>query len=281
MNKTIEKSLLEQINNNVDNIPVLPLGIMKLLKALNDQDIHYTVLTKEIEKYPTIAIKLLALANSPWSSPQTPITSLVDACARIGLNTVRSICIALSISEAFDPSKCKSFDVATYWISALLNAESASLCAKSNNEICTNTSRTAGLLHNIGLLWLANQRPDETDKALINTSESDLSLSDALVSQLNMNYCHVGSYIAKAMELPKIVTNAISCESTVASVNDNLFITNHMRARELTASVITMINSQDEDDSEDEDEGQQLDPIKLKLIELYPNIELMANALMQ
>ena len=64
MTYSTDSVLLKQEIEIDSNIPVLPPGIVYLLKALNDDDILYADLAVELEKFPSIAIKIVAIANS-------------------------------------------------------------------------------------------------------------------------------------------------------------------------------------------------------------------------
>lgn len=271
-------NLLKQQISQHPELPVLPPGIAPLLKALNDNDIHYRDLAKELEKFPSIAIKIVAIANSAWAAPDMPITNLPDACSRIGLNIVRSVSIALSISQVFDPTRCPAFDSKTYWTSALLNAEAAYLCAKENPEVCPDTARFAGLLHNIGLLWLANQKPEETASAILDVRDNpEHSLAAALTERLAMNYFSVGGQLAMVMELPEMITAAIAAESDDLT-NESALIKNHCYARQLTATVLQLTESDSATEAEAEiiSADHEADPVYQKLAEILPKIESLA-----
>lgn len=277
MRQTASASSEEQKIEQGCDLPVLPSGIVYLLKALNNNDIDYRQLSNELEKFPSIAIKIVAIANSAWSLPETPITTLPDACSRIGLNIVRSVSIALCISQVFDPTKCPPFNAKTFWTSALLNAEAAFLCAKDNPEICRNTARLAGLLHNIGLLWLANQKPDETESAILDAQVNpDHSLSKSLYERLEMDYYTVGGQLAIAMQLPEVITEAISTGEETGLANENALVNNHNYAKQLTAAILQAMDA-DEDVVSDyaEDSNYQ------KLVEIMPKIQSMAETIFQ
>jgi len=268
--------LLRQDIAQDSNIPILPPGIVYLLKALNDDDILYADLAVELEKFPSIAIKIVAIANSAWALPSMPITNLHDACARIGLNIVRSVSIALSISHVFDPSKCSSFDTKTFWTSALLNAESAFLCAKDHPDIDPNTARFAGLLHNIGLLWLANQKPVETAIALSSSQEDGhLSIAQSLNEQLGMDHHSIGGLLATSMELPDTIVDAISTGTLYNINNESPLIHNHCHAKKLTTSVLKHKELEDDEHALPEDD----DPHYKKLADILPKIQTMADAI--
>lgn len=272
MTAMINKNELTQKIRQNPNLPVLPPDIATLLKALNNNEIHYRQLAKELEKFPSIAIRIVAIANSAWASPDMPITNLPDACSRIGLNMVRSVSIALSISQVFDPSRCPAFDSKTYWTSALLNAEAAYLCAKDTSDISPDTARLAGLLHNIGLLWLANQKPEETASAILDSQENpDHSLAESLFERLAMNYNSVGGQLAMAMELPDVIIEAISAESANDLNSKSPLIINHCYAKQLTASILQHVNTEEDITGDHNDDLHYQE-----LADILPKIQSMA-----
>lgn len=268
------QQLLRKEMEQEQGFPVLPPDISSLLKTLNDDDIGYTQLAKELEKFPSIVIKIVATANSAWASPVIPITTLRDSCARIGVQAVRSISIALSIAEVFDPSRCPPFDSKVFWTSALLTAEAAYLCSKDNPDICSDTARLSGLLHNIGLLWLATQRPDETANAITlkNNDEID-SISDGLTEQLGMNLYTAGSYLATYIDLPEIIAKSIASPATEAD-DEQALISNHRNAQKLASLVLANADPDNEKTEAPED-----DPCFDLLADKLPGVQSLAQAL--
>ena len=195
------------------NLPVLPPGATYLLEALADDNIEIPQLAEIIERVPTVAARLIALANSAWSSPVKAITSLDQACARLGLGVVRSTSIALAVSSPFDMNRCPAFDAKTFWASSLLTAEAAALFTHlmpPNHDLQVSTSRTAGLLHNLGLLLLADQMPGEVQLAIEKAGkDSAPSLRLALQSICGLDYTDAGAYLSEAWGLPEPLSTAI------------------------------------------------------------------------
>ena len=207
----MNKTQLEDEINNTPTLPTIPAGVSQLLQVLNCGDIHFASLAKEIEKFPNIAAKIIAVANSAWFAPISPINSLLEACTRLGLNNVRSISFALSISSIFDPTRCPEFDAKLFWRTALLNAESASLCSEDRNKIDAQSARTTGLLYNLGLIWLAYNKPIETGIAIISSQrDENTTLTETLQNHMFTDHHITGGMLAQAMGLPSQMINAIS-----------------------------------------------------------------------
>ncbi len=208
-----------QTNNDLANrlsfkqIPVLPPGVSILFKTLTDDSIGFVELARIIEKFPSIAARLIAIANSSWSSPVTPITSLEMACSRLGFNVVRSTSIALAVAAPFDSNRCPGFNAKYFWTTSLLAADATSWLSVSCKSIQTElpTVRTAGLLHNLGLLLLADQLAEEVNLAIKLAEESeDLNLSDALLYILGFDHLDAGLLLGQAWHFPEPLVEAMA-----------------------------------------------------------------------
>lgn len=266
--------LLRKEMEQQQGFPILPPDISCLLTTLNNDEIGYTQLASELERFPSIVIKIVATANSAWASPINPITTLRDSCARIGVQAVRSISIALSITEVFDPSRCPPFDSKVFWISALLTAEAAHICAKDKPDVCQDTARLAGLLHNMGLLWLATQKPVETASVISLKMNNEIdSISEGLTEKIGINLYTAGSYLASYIDLPEVIAEAIASPDTSSNI-ENPLINNHRNARKLASSVLSSSSVENENINE-----QKEDPCFEQLSDKLPGIQALAQAL--
>ena len=208
----VEASILERLSSR--QIPVLPSGVPYLLKSLTDENIDFVRLARIIERFPTIAGRLIALVNSAWSSPASTITSLEMVCSRLGLGVVRSISIALAIASPFDPNRCPGFNAEAFWSSTLMTADAASLLApvaSSVNGLEPSTARAAGLLHNLGLLWLATRLPDELHQAFLSVEKNQSSsLRQALSELVGLDDSEAGEHLGSAWNLPEPLVMAMA-----------------------------------------------------------------------
>ncbi len=196
-------------------LPVLSPGLPYLLTALGDEDIDMETLATAIRCFPSIAGRLIALANSAWVSPKRPVISLLDACALLGLRMVRCVSFALAVARPFDPSRCPGFNAERYWCTALLTAEGATLLSHHLDTCHPDTAHTAGLLHNLGLMWLADAWPTQTAAALqAVAADPSLDLAAALRATTGSDYCVSGGQLSEAWRLPETLIAAIRYHRT-------------------------------------------------------------------
>ena len=203
--------------------PHLAAGSTDLLDVLMDTENDVADIACVIGQHSPIVGRLISLANSAWSNPASPVTSLNDACSRLGLNVVRTVTIAIAVGKSFDFEKCQSFDAMHFWTSSFIAAEiSAALAEKS--QLDSESARAAGLLHSIGLLWLADCMPFETHQALAETPESEQGVDELVEHHCGIGYRKAGHILLTRWRLPNLlVASLISLDELDAgSESDNM-----------------------------------------------------------
>jgi HD-like signal output (HDOD) protein len=139
----------------------------------------------------------------------TPITNVETACIRLGQSVVKAISIAIAVASAFNISRCPVFDTVRFWTTCMLVSEGAGLLAtKLPNKASyaldiEQTVQTGGILHNMGLLWLAENFAMETAEALLLTmADPSLTVNQALMEGIGIDYCGTGAWIGRQWGIP-------------------------------------------------------------------------------
>ncbi len=184
--------------------PRLTLGSPGFMAALMDGDISADGLVTHLEREPSIAARLIGIANSAWSAPQSEISSIRAASARLGVEVVRAVSIALTVSSPFNVSSCSNFDIRRYWLDSLLLAQVADQLSASYN-IDNEQARTCGLLRRTGLLWMASESPNLIRVALQATKERDISLSDALAELGRSDHLAATIVLLRGWDVPEVL----------------------------------------------------------------------------
>ncbi len=267
------------------NVPVLPAGVTELLARLADEDMPFDELATLLERFPTVATRLLSIANSPWSAPRVPVTSLDVACARLGFETVRSISIAVTVAAPFNPMRCMHFDASRYWCATLLVADAAARVSRllpAAADISQATARAAGLLHNLGLLWLADCLPAPTDRALAAAAADDvLSVNEALTAECGFGHNDASLVLAEAWYLPELMRAAMRYHS-VPAVDDKQATMTRLIA--VSAGLVAMLFEGAASPAHPafaglEIEAAALEAVYAQMEENYPRMRLLAESL--
>ena len=197
------------------SVPVLPLGSAELFSMLGDPESSFDEIVSTLQNFPTVVARLIALANSPWSSPAAPVISLEAAVSRLGLGIVRSISVALLVSSPFNVSRCGNFDGERFWCTALMSSRAAARLVSHlppEQEVPVTSATTAGLIGNLGLLWLADALPEQTNLALVTAAQHPLGTVDkALLDTCGISLGDAGAVLADLWNLPPQLVDAMSC----------------------------------------------------------------------
>ncbi|MGD0961035.1 MAG: HDOD domain-containing protein [Methylomonas sp.] len=196
-------------SNGLNRIPPLKMNIHVLIQAFADENLEPKELAAVLYRYPVISARLLGLANSAWARPVSPITDIETACVRLGYATIKSLSLALAVASSFNTTRCPSFNPIRFWMTSMLVAEGGALLAAKlpdKDQSAGNIkflAPTAGILHNLGLLWLAANMAKETEEAIrLTAADPLLNVNQAVAECVGMDYCQVGAWLFKQWELP-------------------------------------------------------------------------------
>ena len=82
-------------------LPTMPEVAQLLIHSLNDDEIPFEKVRSAISRDPGLTAKLIRLANSARFGLQRKVSSVDDAITMVGLNQVRTLCLAACMSDAF------------------------------------------------------------------------------------------------------------------------------------------------------------------------------------
>lgn len=201
---TIDKTLFASRIQR--ELPVLSPHAAQILRACEDPAIDLTTLVARLGESPTLAARLLGLANSAFYGQDKPVSTLPKAIQILGLVTVRGIALGLVIGDHFSPARCPAFDPAHFWESAVLTARLAQMLAPlvpPDRELPREAAFMAGLLHNIGLLALVGLYPAEMNEILADQANDPAqSLGPRLCNRFGSDHRQVAGWLAGAWQLP-------------------------------------------------------------------------------
>lgn len=188
-------------------LPTLSPDIQRILTSCENPDISAKELADILGESPTIAARLLGLANSSFFGQQGKVHSLAHAISVLGMVTVKSVAIGLALSGMFKTDRCAHFDVQRYWASTVMTAlMSNALHAHIQQDLRppSDSVYMTGLLHNFGLLALVHLYPDKMDAALAAYEETPARvLGDHIRDHLELDQYEAGVWLGSKWHLPE------------------------------------------------------------------------------
>lgn len=184
-------------------LPPLPVLAQEILMTVIDDYADLATLTAKISREPSIAGRVVGIANSALFTGMRPVLSIEGAVVRLGLQRVRMLAMSALLAEQFDPRRCPPFKPARYWYHAISTANCASRLARFDPELDPDIAYLAGLLHNIGVLLLANVAPQPLAEALAEREKApERPLAELLRERLNTDHREAGRQLLASWGLP-------------------------------------------------------------------------------
>jgi HD-like signal output (HDOD) protein len=127
---------------------------MRLVKMASDDNCSAKELAELIEKDPSLAVRVLKLANSSFFQSGQPIASLNQAVVKLGFNQLRIMALSLSLREIFPMGKIGVLDYEKFWRASLYRALLAKDLITRLKVGDPEEAFVTGLIMEIGLLVL-------------------------------------------------------------------------------------------------------------------------------
>jgi HD-like signal output (HDOD) protein len=143
--------LLKRIESGY-TLPTLSPVALRLIELASDENSSIDDMVKTIEKDPSLALRLLKLANSAFFASLQPCSTLRQAVIKIGFQRLRIMALSISLRDTFPMGKAGPLDYEKFWRTSLYRAIIAKSIAEHLKKINPDEAFISALLMEIGLL---------------------------------------------------------------------------------------------------------------------------------
>lgn len=151
MNKERPTDLLTRLKSGYA-LPALSPVALELVKLATDDTSSAKDLAGLIEKDPSLAVRLLKLANSAFFWTSSPISSIQQAVVKIGLERLRIMALSISLTDTLPLGKIGPIDFEEFWRISLYRGLIAKSLADRSKTHNAGEAFVAGFITEIGLL---------------------------------------------------------------------------------------------------------------------------------
>jgi putative nucleotidyltransferase with HDIG domain len=192
-----------------DALPAFPRVINDLLSSLDDPDVNLNTLVEQITHDPIIAARVFAEANSAAERTQTGmhIRDIYTATSMIGLSRLREKVLMSSISRYLH-AVLPGDMTPGFWQHSAATGISAQQVAMHCNEQA-DAALVAGLLHDIGQLWLCQIYPDAWRVAWTQAVNGAMTIDQAERETFGVDHAVIGAWLGAGWGLPPELCRAI------------------------------------------------------------------------
>ena len=182
-------------------LPSLPEVALKIRSALADENVSIGEIARLLGTDPALAAKTLRVANSAMFYRGTrPITNLKDAVSQLGQKMVRNVALSFAAQQVFIGYGHRGLHdlVGAVWRHSVHVAVVAHMLARVRTRLNADEAFLAGLLHEVGKLYILMRAKDDADAIL-----GDAGFHSALAAW----HPRVGRAVIESWELsPELAT---------------------------------------------------------------------------
>ncbi|MDR1351562.1 MAG: HDOD domain-containing protein [Zoogloeaceae bacterium] len=226
---------LADLPESIARLPAFPKIISELLADLDDENSSMLTLAQHVERDPVVTGRILSAANRILYYEGWPeVRDIYTAVSLIGFTRIREIVLAAStVSFA---GHCRTRFSWEHSLAVGIGAQELAQLVNVNPHVAL----VAGLLHDVGQLWMSCIHPLEFQRARLLVEVHGKEICAAERELFGFDHCTIGAMVAHHWRLPADVVAAIGHHHTPSdkAATQKLVAITHMA--ELIANALNL-----------------------------------------
>ncbi|HTU65728.1 MAG TPA: HDOD domain-containing protein [Steroidobacteraceae bacterium] len=151
------KALAAELSKGQVELPSVPEVVVRLQRALSDENASNESVVKVLGAEPVLAAKLMNMANSAaLNTSGRMIADLRTAVARVGFNIVRSAALSFAVEALRRASEYQHLTkpLDDLWKNSVQIAALSHVIARRFSSLNGDTALLTGLMHNVGRIYI-------------------------------------------------------------------------------------------------------------------------------
>jgi HD-like signal output (HDOD) protein len=181
-------------------LPPFPQVAMRVLQLVSNENVQLHQLSDLVSSDPAFASEVLTVANSVLYSPRYASSSIMQAVAVLGANTLQGMCITVGV-RAYLGRSMNYPAMRDLWRHSLACALISQRVAAAG-FLDKDTAYTSGILHDIGRVALAVIQPKEYSNLLATHRGTPESILEGEKQLFGWDHCETGRRLIWEWELP-------------------------------------------------------------------------------
>ncbi len=143
---------IEQLFDEINNIPRIPEVVKDLILQINNPDIDFDDIAKNVEKEQVISMKVLRLVNSAHFGLSKNIDSINEAVVMLGMAKLKTLIIASGVVSSVPD--IPNFNIQQFWSTSFRTATYSKWLAEACKHESPDMLFTVGLISDLGNLLI-------------------------------------------------------------------------------------------------------------------------------
>ncbi len=198
----LQSRLATQLEQDALDLPLLPIVATQVLQISGDPNANVNKLSALIQQDQALAGQILRIANSPAYAARSPIVSLQQSIAWLGMNILAGLAFTVSVKSGVFKVKGYEQEIQALWRQALATGLYGKEIARRNRHNVENAF-LCGILHTIGKPLIIHLILQDTDEK---SPQPSWAMIETMMQELSIL---AGGKLAESWQLPEPVQEAI------------------------------------------------------------------------
>jgi len=189
-------------------LPPFPELTQKIIKLTQDFYADPNDIADLVKMDMAMSASVLKIANSVAFGYAGKVSSISEAISRVGIAAMRDLVLSVSLVNKF--KTLHGIDFRQFWIHCLGVALASDLIQKHAGKKRVNSDNlyTAGLLHKVGILLLAQNFPEQYQQVLNEIKNEERDLWEVEREIIGITHMQASSFVFDHWQFPREVSDA-------------------------------------------------------------------------
>lgn len=209
--KNMGKIILDNLINKIEDMPILPDRISKIISLTEDPDSTIKDLEKEILMDQSLTSEILKLANSTYYGYARRISTVSEATVLLGSKAIKSLVLASAVSQFLIKELPDGYGLEKYdlWNQSQSCAIISRFIAKKLKYPKAEEAYISGLLRDIGKTILNYYVAQEYGNIINKVENEGKTFIEAEEEVLGFNHGEIGAKVAQKWNFPLALVESI------------------------------------------------------------------------
>ncbi len=186
-------------------LPPLPAIIQEIIQLTQDIYADPYDVANLVKVDLSLSASVLKIANSVAFGYAGSVSSIEEGISRIGISRIRDMVLSVSLIKDF--RTVNGLDFQQFWLHSLAVAFASEIIEKNARNLVkpSNHTYTAGLLHKIGIVLLAQNFTPEYEKIIKEVKKAKRELWEIEIDLIGVSHTQASGHVFSEWNLPEIV----------------------------------------------------------------------------